>query len=209
MPTVRMQRLLAVCGAFVLSACGAHYAQVPARLQLEPYGRIALVTFSAERPADSLDALATRHFAEALLASQSNVELLELGPADSTVRRLAAAGDGAALAQALGRDRDVAAVFLGHLTMSSVKPRGVVASVHDVRVGAEVTGQLSVSLVSARTGGTVWRSSAMASQNVGHVSLSDAHPSVAVRDPDDASREVVRELVAGVTRDLRPTWVKQ
>ena len=208
-PAFRLPRLLAVCGAVVLSACGAHYAQVPARLQLEPYGRIALVTFSTDRSADSLDALATRHFAEALLASQSNVELLELGPADSTVRRLAAAGDGAALAQALGRDRDVAAVFLGRLTMSSVKPRGVVASVHDLRVGAEVSGQLSVSLVSARTGGTVWRSSAMASQNVGHVSLSDAHPSVAVRDPDEASREVVRELVAGVTRDLRPTWVKQ
>jgi len=209
MPTVRMWMVLAVCGGFALSACGAHYAQVPARLQLEPYGRIALVTFSAERPADSRDALATRHFAEELLASQSNVELIELAPTDSTVRRLATAGDGPALAQALGRDRDVAAVFLGHLTMSNVKPRGVLASVHDVRVGAEVTGQLSVSLLSARTGGTVWRSSAAASQNVGHVSLSGSQPSVAVRDPEDASREVVRQLVAGVTRDLRPTWVKQ
>jgi len=209
MATVRMRVLLAVCGAFALPACGAHYAQLPARLQLEPYGRIALVTFSAERPADSLDALATRHFAEELLASQSNVELIELGPTDSTVRRLAATGDGAALAQALGRDRDVAAVFLGHLSMSNVKPRGELASVHEVRVGAEVTGQLSVSLLSARTGGTVWRSSAAASQNVGHVSLSAAQPSVAVRDPEDASREVVRQLVAGVTRDLRPTWIKQ
>jgi hypothetical protein len=193
----------------VLSACGAHYAQVPARLQLEPYGRVALVTFSTDRSADSLEALATRHFAEALLASQSHVELLELGPTDSTVRRLAAAGDNAALAQALGKDRDVAAVFLGRLTMSNVKPRGVVASVRELKVGAEVSGQLTVSLVSARTGGTVWRSSAAASQNVGRVSLSDAHPSVAVRDPGEASREVVRELVSGVTRDLRPTWVKQ
>ncbi|MGH7513549.1 MAG: hypothetical protein ACREOQ_11560 [Gemmatimonadales bacterium] len=209
MRTDRMQCLLAVCGAMVLSACGAHYAQVPARLQLEPYGRIALVTFSTDRSADSLEALATRHFAEALLASQSNVELLELSPTDTTVRRLAAAGDAAALAQALGKDRDVAAVFLGRLTMSSVKPRGVVASVRNLQAGAEVSGQLTVSLVSARTGGTVWRSSAAASQNVGHISLSDAHPSVAVRDPGEASREVVRELVSGVTRDLRPTWVKQ
>jgi hypothetical protein len=93
--------------------------------------------------------------------------------------------------------------------MSSVKPRGVVASVRNLQAGAEVSGQLTVSLVSARTGGTVWRSSAAASQNVGHVSLSDAHPSVSVRDPGEASREVVRELVSGVTRDLRPTWVKQ
>ncbi|HKT59148.1 MAG TPA: hypothetical protein VJQ46_03810 [Gemmatimonadales bacterium] len=206
----RMQRLLAVCGAFLLSACGAHYAQVPARLQLEPYGRLALVTFSTDRAGgDSLDALATRHFAEALLASQSHIELVELGLSDSTVRRFGPAADPAALAQALGRDRDVAAVFLGRLNMSNVKPRGVVASVRDLRVGADVSGELTVSLVSARTGGTVWRSSAAASQQVGHVSLSDAHPSVAVRDPDEASREIVRQLVTGVTRDLRPTWVKQ
>jgi hypothetical protein len=205
----RAQWLLALCGAFALSACGAHYAQVPARLQLEPYGRVALVTFTTERPADSLEALATRHFAEALLATQSNVELLELGPADSTVRRLAAGGDNAALAQALGHDRDVAAVFLGHLKVTDVKPRGIVASTHDLRVGASVSGELTVSLVSARTGGTVWRSSAMASQNVGRVSISEARPSIAVRDPNDAYQEVVRELVADVTRDLRPTWVRQ
>jgi hypothetical protein len=210
MRTHRMQRLFAVCGAFLLSACGAHYAQVPARLQLEPYGRVALITFSTDRTGgDSLDALATRHFAEALLASQSHVELLELGMSDSTVRRFASGTDPVALAQALAHDRDVSAVFMGRLTMSSVKPRGVVASVRDLRVGAEVSGQLTVSLVNARTGGTVWRSSAAASQNVGRVSLSDAHPSVAVRNPDDANRAIVRELVAGVTRDLRPTWVKQ
>lgn len=156
MRTDRMQRLFAVCGAFLLSACGAHYAQVPARLQLEPYGRVALVTFSADRTGgDSLDALATRHFAEALLESQSHVELVELGQSDSTVRRFATGSDPAALAQALGRDRDVSAVFLGRLTLSNVKPRGVVASVRDLRVGAEVSGQLTVSLVNARTGGTV------------------------------------------------------
>jgi hypothetical protein len=205
----RPQRLLALCGALALSACGAHYAQVPARLQLQPYGRVALVTFTTERRADSLDAIATRHFAEALLESQSNVELLELGPADSLVRRLAMTGDNAALAQALGRDRDVAAVFLGHLTLSDVKPRGLAASTHDVRVGAGVSGELTVSLVSARTGGTMWRSSATASQNVGRVSLSGARPSIALRDPGAAYQEVVRDLVAGVTRDLRPTWIRQ
>jgi hypothetical protein len=210
MRTARMQRLFAVCGASLLSACGAHYAQVPARLQLEPYGRVALVTFSTDRSGgDSLDALATRHFAEALLASQSHVELLELGMSDSIVRRFASGTDPVALAQALGHDRDVSAVFMGRLTMSNVKPRGVVASVRDLRVGAEVSGQLTVSLVNTRTGGTVWRSSAAASQNVGRVSLSDAHPSVAVRNPDDANREIVRELVTGVTRDLRPTWIRQ
>lgn len=207
--SLRAQAALALCSLLVLSACGARYAQVPARLQLEPYGRVALVTFSTERASDSLNSLATRRFAEALLASQSGIELLELGTTDTTVRRLAAAGDGAALAQALGRDRDVAAVFVGHLSVSNVKARGSLAGTGDLRVAASVSGELTVRLLSARTGGTVWRSSAVASENVGHISLADRLPSVAVRDPDQAYRTVVGELVANVTRDLRPTWVKQ
>ncbi|MGN6393889.1 MAG: hypothetical protein ACTHM9_16800 [Gemmatimonadales bacterium] len=67
----------------MLSGCAAHYAQVPARLQLAPYGRVALVTFTTERSAaDSLEAVATRRFAEELLASQTNIELRESGPSD-------------------------------------------------------------------------------------------------------------------------------
>jgi hypothetical protein len=30
-----------------------------------------------------------------------------------------------------------------------------------------------------------------------------------MRDPDEAYGEVVQSLVTDVTRDLRPTWVKQ
>jgi hypothetical protein len=44
---------------------------------------------------------------------------------------------------------------------------------------------------------------------VGHVALSTHLPSVAVKDPNDVYSDVVSELVADVTRDLRPTWVKQ
>jgi hypothetical protein len=60
--------MLAVCGPLALSACAAHYAQVPARLNLQPYGRVALVTFSTEQTSRDLSALTTQRFAEALLA---------------------------------------------------------------------------------------------------------------------------------------------
>ncbi len=116
--------VLAVCGALALSACAAHYAQVPPRLSLRPYGRVALVSFSTEGTNGELSTAATRRFAEALLASQSGVELLELTGADSSLRTLAAAGDASALAQALGREKNVPAVFLGQLKLSGVKPRG-------------------------------------------------------------------------------------
>ncbi len=195
--SVRMRGVLALCGALTLSACASKYARVPARLDLEPYGRVALVAFSTEHTDDELSTLATQRFAEALLASQSGVELLELGTADSS------------LAQTLGREKDVPAVFVGHLKVSGVKPRGRIGGAGNVNVQASVNAELTVRLLSTRTGATVWRSSAAANGTVGRVALSARRPSIAVRDPDKAYGEVVNELVTSVTRDLRPTWVKQ
>jgi hypothetical protein len=201
--------LLAVCGTLALSACGAHYAQVPARLDLEPYGRVAVVTFSTEQANKELSTLATQRFAEALLASQSGVELLELSSADSVLQALALAGDASALAQALGREKHVPAVFLGQLKVSGVKPRGLLSAAGGLNVRASVSAELTVRLVSTSTGGTMWRSSSVANGTVGRLAMAGQLPTVAVRDPNEAYGEMVGTLVRAVTRDLRPTWVKQ
>ena len=206
---VRMQYALALCAAILLSGCSSKYASVPPRLDLAPYGRIALVTFSADQANIGLSSMATQRFAEALLASQSGIELLELSTADSALRRLAERGDGPALAQALGRDKDVPAVFVGQLKMSQVKPRGHLG-VSGVNLKASVSAELTVSLLSTKTGGTVWRSSSLANGTVGRLAINSTRlPSVAMRDKEEAYGEVVTELVANVTRDLRPSWVKQ
>ena len=63
--------------------------------------------------------------------------------------------------------------------------------------------------MSTRTGGTVWRSSSAANGTVGRLALNDKLPSIAMRDKEEAYGEVVGQLVTDVTRDLRPTWVKQ
>jgi hypothetical protein len=205
---VRLQYALALCGSLLLSACSSKYSQVPARLDLAPYGRIALVTFGTDQQNSAMSALATQRFAEALLASQSGVELLELGSADSSVKALASSADGVALAKALGKDKDVPAVFVGYLKVSNVKPRGHIG-VSGLNVRAGVSAELTVRLLSTSTGGTVWRSSSMANGTIGHLNISDRLPSVSVRDRDEAYGEVVSQLIAEVTRDLRPSWVKQ
>ena len=205
---VRMQYALALCGALALSACSAKYTAVPARLALAPYGRIAVVTFSTDQSNSVMSALATQRFAEALLASQSGFELLELDAADSTLKGLAASTDGIALAQALGRQRNIPAVFVGQLKVSGVKPRGKL-SVSGMNVRAAVSAELTVRLLSTTTGGTVWRSSSAANGTVGKLSLSGSLPSIAMRDKEEAYGEVVGQLVSDVTRDLRPTWIKQ
>jgi hypothetical protein len=205
---IRMQYALALCAALAVSGCASKYARVPARLDLAPYGRIALVTFAADQQNSAMSSLATQRFAEALLASQSGVELLELAPTDSAIKAFALTGDGAALAQALGKQKSVPAVFVGFLKVSNVKPRGHI-STSGVNVRAGVSAELTVRLLSTSTGGTVWRSSAAANGTVGRLNISNSLPSIAVRDKDEAYGEVVSQLVANVTQDLRPTWVKQ
>lgn len=205
---VRMQHALALCGALALSACSSKYASVPARLDLVPYGRIAIVTFSADQSSRAISSLATQRFAEVLLSSQSGVELLELTTADSSLKGINQEADAVSLAKALGRDKDVPAVFVGQLKVSNVKPKGHLG-VTGLNVRAAVNAELTVKLLSTRTGGTVWRSSAAANGTVGRLALNEGLPSIAMRDKEEAYGELVSQLVTDVTRDLRPTWVKQ
>ncbi len=137
-------------------------------------------------------------------------ELLELGPADSAVARLLAQGDAPAAAQELGRERKIPAVFFGQLAMTNAKPRGSISGGGNVNVGATVSGELSVRLISTSTGGTLWRSSGSASQTVGQVAIGAGQlPSISAKDPNAAYASMVDQMVAQVTRDLRPTWVRQ
>ncbi|HEX3234054.1 MAG TPA: hypothetical protein VHR41_07635 [Gemmatimonadales bacterium] len=206
--SIGTQCVLALCSLLALSGCAAHYAQVPARLNLAPYRRIAVITFSDEQSNSAMSTLATQRFAEALLSSQSGVELLELGNADPSLRALATAPNAGPLAQKLGREKDIPAVFVGSLKFSGTKSRGHLDG-SGVAVRSGVTGELTVRLLSTTTGGTLWRSSATTDETVSRVAVSGRRPSIAVRDQDEAYGEAVRTLVANVTRDLRPTWVKQ
>jgi hypothetical protein len=199
---------LALCGMMALSACASKYAQVPARLDLHPYERVALVVFTTSDEHGSLGDLATRRFAESVLGSQTGFELVELSRTDSLLRQLPPSADPAVLARALGEDRDVPAVFVGDLKVSGVKPKARLDP-DAVNLKASVSAELTVRLLSTRTGGTLWRSSSVATGTVGRVGLGGGLPSVSMRDTEEAYGEVVHDLVADVTRDLRPTWVKQ
>jgi hypothetical protein len=200
--------VLAVCGTLALSACASKYAQVPPRLDLRQHGQVALVTFSAPEEHRGMSELATRRFAEALLAGQPGVELLELPASDSVLRSFPRGTDPVVLAQALGEARGIPAVFVGELRVSGVKPRARVA-VDDLKLRATVSAELGVRLLSTRAGGTLWRSSSSASGTVGGVAFAGGLPSVSLRDTEEAYDEIVGALVEHVTADLRPTWVKQ
>jgi hypothetical protein len=208
-PGVARSASLALLAAALSAACASKRVLVPPRLDLQPYGSVGLVTFTVENAKGNLHDFATQRFAEEVLAGQSGIELLELGNADSLVRRVGETSFGPASAQALGQQRNVPAVFVGHLKVSNVKPSGGIIGLQVPFVQATVTVDLMVRLVSTSSGGTLWRSSASASQKVGSVAIVGGIPEFSAKNPNDAYGELVNSLVWTVTHDLRPTWRRQ
>lgn len=195
--------------AALSAGCAGTRVLVPPRLDLQPHGSVGLVTFTVENAKGTLHDFATQRFAEEVLAGQSGIELLELGNLDSLVHRVGETQFGPASAQALGDQRDVPVVFVGHLQVSNVKPSGGIVGLSVPFVQATVTVDLLVRLISTRSGGTLWRASASASEKVGSVALVGGVPNFSAKDPNDAYGRLVNSLVWTVTRDLRPTWRKQ
>ncbi|HXV90924.1 MAG TPA: hypothetical protein VD707_06100 [Gemmatimonadales bacterium] len=189
--------------------CGSNKVLVPPALDLHPYGKLAIVTFTIENARGSLHQLATERFAEAVLAAQPGIEVLELGPQDTLLRRVGEPTLGVAAAQELGRQRRVAAVFAGHLKITNPQASGGLGGLVTPHLEATVRADLSVRLLSTESGGTVWRSSAWATRKVGGVQIVNGQLDFMARDPEKEYGPMVNTLIELVTQDLRSTWQKR
>jgi hypothetical protein len=198
--------LIAILVGGLCAACGSHRVLVPPRLDLQPYGRVGLFTFTVENAKGSLNELATERFSEEVLNGQTGIEVLELGTVDTLLSRVGETEFGPASAQAVGKAHHLPAVFVGHLKVSNVRPSGGILGLSVPFVEATVSVQLSVKMLSTTSGGTMWRSSAAASEKVGGVAIVNGEPHFAAKNPNDAYGRLVNRLVYAVTRDLRPTW---
>lgn len=197
----------AAAGAWLLTACGGGRVLVPPRVDLAPYYRVGLVTFTIENAKGSLNELATERFLGEVLAGQSGIEILELGEAERLLSDVGEQRLDARAARTIGQEHGVPAVFFGHLKVSDVKPRAVLAGFPHVE--ARVSVELSVRLLSAESGGTLWTSSGKASDTVGELGITGGDVFFSAEHPEEAYGRLVDALVFEVTRDLRPRWVKR
>ena len=204
--------MCAVMLAVTVTACGGkRYVTVtiPPRLDLSQYAGAALTTFTVENAKGSLHELATRRFAERVLQASHGVEMLEVGGTELVLQQAGERVFGPAAAKAVGTAHDVPVVFAGHMKVSNVKPSGGLAGFGIPHVEATVSVELSVGLYSTRTGGTLWRSGATASEKVGHLSIVRGEPTFSAKDPNAAYGRLVDRLIAVVTQDLYPTYERR
>lgn len=191
------------------TGCASKRVLVPARMDLRPYARIGLVQFTVENAKGTLHQFATERFAENVLSAQPGIEILELGNIDTLMQRVGEREVGPLTAQELGKQRGVSAVFAGHLKITNPTASGGIAGLVTPRLEATVRTDLMVRLLAAQSGGTVWRSSAWATQKVGGVSIVGGQLNFGARDPKTAYGPMVNTIVNIVTRDMWSTWQKQ
>ena len=205
-----MRAYLRACVVLLLltafAACGGKRVLVPPRLDLMPYGRVALVIFTVENAKGSLHEFATQRFAEEVLAAQS-IEVLELGEMTWLLDESGRTRYGPEEARFIGEDQGVPLVFVGHMVVSNVKPTASITGIP--RVGAEVDLSIAVRLLSTESGATVWRRSAEGTAMVGELAFDGGIPSFGGRDPKDAYGDLVDPLIYEITRDLRPTYRRE
>jgi hypothetical protein len=193
----------------VLIGCASKKVLVPPRLDLTEHGRVGLVTFTIENAKGDLNGFATERFLQDVFAGQQGIEVLELGDAEALLAEVGESELGPRAIQRIGDAYRVPAVFVGHLKVSDVKPRGSLSGLSLPRVEATVTVDLTVRLLSTESGGTLWSNRARASDVVGQVGLAGGEIYFSAEDPGEAYGRLVDGLIYTVTDDLRPHWVKQ
>lgn len=202
-------RSAVLAAAVAAAGCGGSrrvVVEIPPRMDLRQYGAVALTTFTVEKAKGTLHELATSRFSEEVLHAQPGVEVIEMGSVDSIVRRAGEGRFASASAQALGVSRNVPAVFVGHLKVSDVKPAGRLLGLNLPSIEATVQVEMEVALYSTRSGGTLWRSSAIATEKVAQLGLVGGEPHFSAKDPNAAYGRLVDRLVDIVTRDFRPSY---
>jgi hypothetical protein len=107
-------------------------------------------------------------------------------------------------AQALGREYEIPAVFVGRIKASPVRPRASISRFPSVE--AVINVELTVRMLSTESGATLWSNSAQATESVGGLGLAGRDIVFSAEDPEEAYGDLVALLVNDITADFRPSY---
>jgi len=202
------KKILAIAGlAAGIVSCSSHYVIDPPAVDLTTAEPIGLVTFSVVNAKGDLDEIATQSFLQHVTAAQ-RVPVLELGKFDAVFRKTGMKALDATAAKAIGQSYEVKTFFYGDVRISRVKPQVDLTSVLGGNLGVRASFDIAVTvrLVSTETGATLWTRSAARNGTLGMLILGvDQVPSFGMTDKDQATMNLVRDLMHQLTWDFRST----
>ena len=198
-PVVSIAMLLFVgCGPVVL---------VPPAMDLIPFERVGLISFSLENAAGWIDEIATQRFLQEITFHQQGVSVIELGSLDEVLAKIGRSEIDPDAARAIGEQFGVTSFFYGNVSVSDVRPKiDINALIRSMRVQAVFGISATARFLSAETGATVWTDSVHREDSLAYLSMEQGQiPYFDLRDQEDAYRELIERLIHELTRDFRPT----
>lgn len=190
--------------------CGGKKVMVPPRIDLQQHEVLAIIEFRSNKEGE-LGSLATTRFLEYARLDQGLVRIVDLGPEPEALREVDRQRLDRSAYQELGRVHDVATIFTGQLEVSRIRPAISISSgLGSLGAAADVDATLTVDMVEAASGASIWSRSASVTKRVGQVSLLGGSDVVFdADDPDRAYGELVDALVGLVTSDFRVRWARR
>ncbi len=201
------KKYLLVLLALGVASCSSHYVLDPPAVDLTTAEPIGLVLFSVVNAKGDLDQIATQSFLQHVTAAQ-RVPVLEMGRLDDVLAKADAKELDPAAAKAIGRTNEVRSFFHGEVRISKVKSQVDLSNVFGGSVGVRASFDITVTvrLVSAETGATLWTRSAAENGTVGMLHMGvDQVPSFGMGDKDQATLDLIADLMHRVTWDFRST----
>ncbi|UCG43038.1 MAG: hypothetical protein JSU73_00020 [candidate division WOR-3 bacterium] len=202
----RMTTIAVAALVFAVAGCGLK-ATVPPRLDLGEFETIGIIDFECSNEGE-LGPYATTKFIEWIRRDQGMVRIVELGSEEELLEELGLAKLGKEAFEELAEMHGLYTVITGELTIFDVRPDITIAPGFGfMDFSAEVDAVMSVRLVEAETGASLWSNSAQATRRVAGVSIFGRSSfAFDARDPEEAYGELVEALVKKTSRDFRETW---
>ena len=200
--------ILLVILLVVAGAC-AHREKVliPPKVDLKTNPSIGVVEFSTNAE-DTLKPYVTQNFIENIQSAQPGTRILELGDADHLLRSLGHRQLNPETIQSIGQKYKVDAVILGHLQVSTVKPKiNVYTAAKSLSAKAYVEAALKTRILETDSGATCWTRSTSGKTQVGRINLMEGGSfNIGVSDPKEKYGKLVPKLVYTNTMDFRSQY---
>ena len=192
---------LLVCG------CGTKEIEYRPNLDLTPYERVGVISFTLKNVKGSIGKLATQYFIESISKTQGEIEILALGDLDTVLEAVNRQALDAATIKAVGEQFRVPAVLVGTISASNFME---IAEIDDDSGGghiAELKIVCTAKLFSTETGERLWQRLSSRDRTFGRggtasIGIEDGLPYFVEKNAERLYGELIRNLVGGVTSKM-------
>ncbi|MGD2186924.1 MAG: hypothetical protein PVI71_12385 [Desulfobacterales bacterium] len=180
---------------------------VPPKVELNAYRSIGVIEFSTNAE-DTLKTYVTQNFIQNVQSAQPGTRILELGDQEQLLRALGHSRINPETIQSIGRKYKVDAVILGHLQVSTIKPKiNVFTAAKALNAKAYIEAALRTRILETDSGATLWTKATTGKTQVARINLMEGGPiSFGVSDPKEKYGKLVPDLVYVNTHDFRSTY---